>query len=806
MYRNLVPLATYPRRSAVSRSAVRAATSDRLQARHASRRCDHAEMMSIPGDDHDNGTALDAKASLTAGADYWSTAAPPDLGIRSIRMADGPHGLRVQDDDNPDHLGLGRSLPATCFPPAVTLASTWDPALIRQVGEALGREALSQGVDVVLGPGINIKRSPLCGRNFEYYSEDPLLAGRLASAMVAGLQSQGVAACVKHFAVNNQETDRLRVSADVDERALREIYLRAFEVVVREADSWTVMSAYNRINGVPASENFWLLTELLRGEWGFAGAVVSDWGAVRDSVAAVEAGLDVRMPGPPPDTRVAAAVTNGSLSEEVVEKVAARLRLLAERIAASRPAAAEMDEEAHHQVTRRAASQGAVLLHNDAGLLPVDPSRERSIAVIGELARTPRYQGAGSSAVNPRRLVTGLEALQSRLDGVTDVTFSPGYAEDGDADADTLVKDAVALAADTSLVLIFLGLPPAAEAEGRDRTSIELPANQVELLRAVAAVNPRVVVALSNGSPVTTAGWRNTAGAIVEFWLTGQAHGETIADVLLGEVNPSGKLTETVPVRLEDTPSYLNFPGEHGHVRYGEGIYVGYRWYDARAIDVDYPFGHGLSYTTFDYSDLEVTVRELEDPVAFTIALTITNSGSREGAEVVQVYVGDHSGALQMPVRELRGLAKVRLPAGASERVTLDIRRNDLQHVHPEAGWIFTGGEMEVCVGSSSRDLRLRASIEVPGHADELPLTLWSPFREWLAHPVAGPAVRQLIDDHGGVRGRMGDLLGDPVGRDSVLGNPMLALSQFPGFPINEADAEAVLAGLGGGSSQASGG
>jgi beta-glucosidase len=522
--------------------------------------------------------------------------------------------------------------------------------------------------------------------------------------------------------------------------------------------------------------------------------MVSDWGAVRDSVAAVVAGLDVRMPGPPPDSRVAAALTDGSLNEEVIDKVASRLRLLAERIAASRPAVVEVDEEAHHQLTRRAAGEGAVLLHNDAGLLPVDPSNERSIAVIGELARTPRYQGAGSSAVNPRRLVTGLEALEARLDGVTDVAFAPGYAEDGDAD--TLIKEAVALAADSSLVLIFLGLPPAAEAEGRDRTSIELPVNQVDLLRAVSAVNPRVVVALSNGSPVATAGWRGAAGGIVEFWLTGQAHGETVADVLLGEVNPSGKLTETVPVRLQDTPSYLNFPGEHGHVRYGEGIYVGYRWYDARAIDVDYPFGHGMSYTTFDYSDLEVTVRELEDPVAFTVALTITNSGSREGAEVVQVYVGDRSGALQMPVRELRGFTKVRLPAGASERVTLDIRRHDLAHVHPEAGWIFTGGELEVCVGSSSRDLRLRTSVEVPGHPYELPLTLWSPFREWLAHPVAGPAVRRLIDDHGGVRGRMGDLLGDPVGRDSVLGNPMVALTQFPGFPINEADADAVLAGM----------
>ena len=317
------------------------------------------------------------------------------------------------------------------------------------------------------------------------------------------------------------------------------------------------------------------------------------------------------------------------------------------------------------------------------------------------------------------------------------------------------------------------------------------------MLRALSAVNPRVVVALSNGSPVTSAGWRSAAGSIVEFWLTGQAHGETVADVFLGDVNPSGKLTETVPVRLEDTPSYLNFPGEHGHVRYAEGIYVGCRWYDARAIDVDYPFGHGLSYTTFDYSDLSVTVRELEDPVAFAVDVTVANSGSRDGAEVVQVYVGDRSGALQIPPRELRGFERSgsRQEPRNALRWTSGARTS--KHLHSEAGWIFTGGEMEVFVGSSSRDLRLRALVEVPGHGYELPLTLWSSFREWLAHPVAGPALRRVIEERGGVRGRMGDLLGDPVGRDSVLGNPMVALSQFPGFPINQADAEAVLVGLG---------
>jgi beta-glucosidase len=367
----------------------------------------------------------DEKALLTTGADYWSTCEVPGLQLPSIRVSDGPHGLRVQDDDNPDHLGLGRSLPATCFPPAVTLASSWDPRLIRSIGMALGREARSLGVDVVLGPGIEIKRSPLCGRNFEYYSEDPLLTGRLAGAMVGGLQSQGVGACVKHFACNTQETDRLRVSADVDERSLREIYLRAFELAIREGHPWAVMSAYNRINGVFASENSWLLTDILRDEWNYDGVVISDWGAVHDPVAAVAAGLDLRMPGQPSDARVREALDNGSLDEAAVDRVAERLRVLASRTAESRDSKPVIDYDAHHQLARLAAAESAVLLHDERRLLPINPVQVGSIAVIGELARTPRYQGAGSSAVNATRVVSALDALQRRIGEMTAVSFAP---------------------------------------------------------------------------------------------------------------------------------------------------------------------------------------------------------------------------------------------------------------------------------------------------------------------------------------------------------------------------------------------
>jgi beta-glucosidase len=735
-------------------------------------------------------------ALLATGADYWSTHEVPELGLPRIRVSDGPHGLRVQDDDNPDHLGLGRSLPATCFPPAVTLASSWDPQLIRIVGAALAREARSLGVDVVLGPGIEIKRSPLCGRNFEYYSEDPLLTGRLAGAMVQGLQSQGVAACVKHFACNTQETDRLRVSADVDARALREIYLRAFELTIRDGNPWAVMSAYNRINGVFASENPWLLTDVLREEWGYDGVVISDWGAVHDPVAAVAAGLDLRMPGRPSDSRVRDALSNGTLDEAVVNRVAERLRLLASRTDESRKTRPIIDFDAHHQIARRAAAESAVLLHDDRTLLPIDLAAVGSMAVVGELARAPRYQGAGSSAVNPTRVVSALDAFQTRLGQTTAVSFAPGYVLQPDQDATGLVDEAVALAQSNELVVLFLGLPPSYEAEGRDRTTIELPADQVALVKAVAAVNPHVIVALSNGSAVSTADWRDTVGSIVEFWLTGQAHGDSIVDVLLGDVNPSGKLPETVPVRLEDTSAYLDFPGDVGHVRHSEGIHVGYRWFDARHLEVDYPFGHGLSYTTFGYTDLHISVHDLDDPTAFTVSVTLTNTGSRDGSEIVQVYVGDRSGVLQMPERELRAFAKVHLTAGGSRRVELPIARSDLEHFHPEVGWVFAGGQMQVSVGSSSRDIRLQTSVDVPGHLVEVPLTVWSQVGDWMTHPVAGPALGRLVEERGGIKGRIGDLLSDPLSQNSALIFPLISVTEFPGFPISTEDAQELLSQL----------
>ena len=728
-------------------------------------------------------------ADLSTGADYWTTRACPAIGLTTIRLADGPHGLRVQDDNNADHLGLERSLPATCFPPAVTLASSWDPELVEEVGAALALEARSQGVQVILGPGLNLKRTPLCGRNFEYYSEDPWLSGRLAGAMVRGIQSRGVAAVLKHFALNNQETDRLRVSAEVDERTMREIYLRTFEIAIREGSPWGIMSAYNRINGIYASENHWLLTDILRKEWGFDGVVVSDWGAVQDPVKAIAAGLDLRMPGAASAPQVAQALEVGTLPRQAVEQSAVRLRQLAERTG-SGAGPLEIDADAHHQLVRRAAAQSAVLLHNGAGLLPLDDKFRGSIAVIGELARTPRYQGAGSSAVNPRRVTCALDVLQERFAGR--ISFLPGYSLDADS-AEELIAPAMALAAASDRVLLFLGLPPAYETEGRDRSNIDLPAAHIKLLRAIARVNPRVIVVLCNGSAVTTAQWRRDAGAIVEFWLTGQAHGEAIADILTGDVNPSGKLAETIPLRLEDTPAYLDFPGELGEVRYSEGVFVGYRWYDARRMEVDYPFGHGLSYTRFEYSDLAVEVHPLGDPVALTVSLTLANAGSRDGAEVAQVYIGDRTGILLMPERELRAFCKVTIAAGSRAEVRMPIARKDLEHFHRTAGWVFPGGKVTICVGASSRDVRLMTEVELPGKKIEIPLTLHSTLGEWLSHERVGPRLRALFDSRGGVKGRIGDLLNDAIGSASVLGFPFATIIQFPGVPVSEEEAVGML-------------
>ncbi|WP_046732089.1 glycoside hydrolase family 3 C-terminal domain-containing protein [Streptomyces humi] len=684
--------------------------------------------------------SLERKAALLSGQDFWSTLPVADAGIPSVVLTDGPHGVRRQVGDF-DHMGIYESLASTCFPPAVAVGSSWDPEVAARIGAAVGREARALGVHVVLGPGVNIKRSPLCGRNFEYYSEDPLLSGRLGAAHVRGQQGEGVGASLKHFAANNQETDRMRVSADVDERTLREIYLPAFEHVVTEARPATVMAAYNKVNGVHAAQHRWLLTEVLREEWGFAGAVVSDWGAVHDPVASMLAGLDLEMPGPAPENtrRIVAAVRDGELEESVVDTAVRRILALADGAAGQ---SGGFDADAHHRLARELAAECAVLLKNDDDVLPLAPGRR--IAVIGEFAAAPRYQAGGSSHLNPTRLDNALDAMRElATERDNPVAYAPGFTSDGSGDTVALREAAVALARASDVTVVFAGLAEGEESEGFDRDTLHLPAVQVELIRAVAAAAGRTVVVLSNGGVVSLEGWHDEVDAILEGFLLGQGGGGALADLLFGDANPSGRLAETIPVRLEDNPSFVNFPGEQGHVRYGEGVMVGYRWYGTTGAPVRYPFGHGLSYTTFAVGGL--TVESTGDDSA-RASLTVTNTGTRAGSHVVQIYVGTQAGPVRRPARELRAFAKVRLEPGESRTLSFDLGRRAFAYYDvQDAVWAVAPGDYLVQVGENAEHVSAEASVTLTGDAAPQELTLESTFGEWIAHPVIGSVLLQEL-------------------------------------------------------------
>ncbi|NAZ82662.1 beta-glucosidase [Kineococcus sp. R8] len=725
---------------------------------------------------------LPEKADLLGGADFWHTAAVTRLGVPSVMVTDGPHGLRKQDTAG-DHLGLTGSVPATCFPPAAGLASSWDVDLLTRVGEALGRECRAEGVAVLLGPGVNMKRSPLCGRNFEYFSEDPLLAGELAAGLVRGVQSQGVGTSLKHFAANNQETQRMTISADVDERTLREIYFPAFERVVRTARPWTVMCSYNRVNGVYASQDPWLLTDVLRGDWGFDGLVVSDWGAVDVREDAVAAGLDLEMPssGGLGARRILDAVAAGTLAEADVDRAVRRVLELVERAAPGLAEPLTVDAAAHHALAREAATASAVLLRND-GILPLAPTGG-TVAVVGEFARTPRYQGAGSSQVNPTRLDDALGCLRAELAGAREVTFAAGYDPESDEADEALVAEAVAHARAAEVVVLFLGLPASYESEGYDREHLDLPAAQVALLEAVAAVNRDVVVVLANGSVVAVEPWQELTRALLEGWLLGQAGGAATADLLLGRANPSGRLAETIPVRYLDNPTVGAFPGELGHVRYGEGLLIGYRWYDAHALRVAHPFGHGLSYTTFAHTGLALDVVTDGPTPVVDVRVTVTNTGGVEGTETVQVYVSDPAASVQRPEQELRGFARVRLAPGAAQEVVVRLDARAFAFWHTGFGrWTVEGGEFGVRVGASSRDVRLTATVRLTGEDVTPPLAPDSEVGEWLAHPVAGPALRDVI-----AGSPFEAMLDDPHNGQMMRAIPLVRLARFPGSPVPEA-------------------
>lgn len=686
---------------------------------------------------------VDELASLTSGRDPWHLPGLAGRGVPSYMVTDGPHGLRKAQSSD-ELIDLDHNVPATCFPPAAGLASSWDRALIRRVGEAIAEECVEEQVAVILGPGVNIKRNPLGGRSFEYWSEDPLLAGQEGAALVQGIQSRGVGACPKHFAANNQETDRLRVDARIGERALREIYLPAFETMVREAKPWMLMCSYNRVNGTYASQNRWLLTEVLRDEWGFDGVVVSDWGAVHDRAAALEAGLNLEMPPSGTDDRIVRAVADGSLPE-------ARLRARAgEVLELVRRATPAMEESgtyrygrgAHRQVARQAARESMVLLRNEGGLLPLDASQP-GLAVIGRFADEPRYQGSGSSRINPTHLSTFRDALHER--GI-DARYAPGFTfSDGDDDPG-LLREAVQAAREATVAVVFLGLPDAAESEGFDRPDWALPAKQLRLLEEVCAVQEHVAVVLSNGGAVSVADWHERVDAVVEAWLLGQEGGAALADVLFGDVEPTGRLAQSIPLRLEDDPSLANWPGGDGSVTYGEGVFVGYRHYDTFGTQVAYPFGFGLGYARCPIVDATVTPT---GPNSVHVSAWVANESDRPGAQVVQVYVAPPEGAVRRPAHELRGFEKVRVEPGGHARVDIDLdlrafarwsERTDCWHVDP--------GEYQVEVATSSRDIAVSVPVILAGTGDTVPLDEWSTLEEWERDPL-GSAVLAWVRRQG---------------------------------------------------------
>lgn len=690
---------------------------------------------------------LEEKVALTCGGSMWTTRAVERLGVPAIYLCDGPNGVRRPPGEG--EIGIGNSLPATCFPTGSALASSWDPDLVREVGAAIGAECQALNVQVLLAPGMNIKRTPLCGRNFEYYSEDPVLAGEIAAAFVQGVQSQGVGACPKHYACNNQEYERLTIDARVDERTLREIYLAAFERVVKQGQPWMVMAAYNRVNGTHAAEHPWLLREVLKGEWGFAGAVVSDWGAVADRAASLQAGLDLEMPysGEAANARIVRLVREGLLPESVVDAAAARVLALVLKGAAQRRPDATFDPEAHHTLARRAAAECMVLLKNEGGLLPLDPGRLARVAVIGRFAEAPRFQGGGSAHVRPTRVDSPLAELKRLLGDRVAVQYAPGYpAADGEGE-DALIQEAVAAARAADVAIVFAGLPEKAESEGYDRPHLDLPTAHNRLIAAVARAQPRTVVVLMNGSAVTMP-WLGTVPAVLEAWLGGQAVGGAVADVLLGRVNPSGKLAETFPACLEQTPAYLNYPGEAGQVRYGEGIFVGYRYYDKTGIKPLFPFGHGLSYTTFAYTGLALSRQTLTDQETLEVTVTVRNTGPWAGKEVVQLYVRDVACTVARPVQELKAFAKVYLEAGEERQVRFTLTGRDFAYWCPERqAWHVESGEFEIRVGPSSAETPLRAVVTVQSTAPARPFTAGTLFKHYAANPVALATLQEALAD-----------------------------------------------------------
>ncbi|MGG1516611.1 glycoside hydrolase family 3 C-terminal domain-containing protein [Paenibacillus oryzisoli] len=688
---------------------------------------------------------LEEKAGLCSGLDFWHTKGIERLGIPSMMMTDGPHGLRKQRA-SADHLGLFDSVPSTCFPSAAGLATSWDRELLRKVGVALGEECQAEEVGVLLGPGANIKRSPLCGRNFEYFSEDPLLSSEMAAAHIQGVQSQGVGTSLKHFAANNQEHRRMSTNAVVDERTLREIYLASFEGAVKQGQPWTVMCAYNKLNGEFCAENERLLTDILKEEWGHEGFVVSDWGAVNERADGLGAGLELEMPSSAGagDQKIVEAVRSGRLSEEKLDAAVERLLHVIFQAVDQRKQGATYDVEAHHQLAREVARESMVLLKNENNLLPL--AKEGRIAIVGGLARQPRYQGGGSSHIKPTKLDDMVEELSKSAGNQAMITYAQGYTLDSDGTDEALIDEAAHAARESDVTVIFAGLPEAYESEGFDRTHMRIPDNQIKVIEAVTAVQSRVVVVLSNGAPIEMP-WLSSVSGVLEAYLGGQAMGGAIADLLFGDANPCGKLAETFPVQLSDNPSYLYFPGDGDTVTYNEGIYVGYRYYDTKKLPPLFPFGHGLSYTQFEYSDIMVDRTSIQDSDEMIVSVTVKNSGTRAGKEIVQLYVRDVASSVSRPDKELKGFVKVSLEPGEEKQVTftLDNRAFAYYHVRRQ-DWVVETGEFQILIGQSAADIVLKETVHVTSSVVIQPtFTRNSTVGDVLEHSELAPVIMELV-------------------------------------------------------------
>jgi len=678
---------------------------------------------------------VEEKASLCSGLNNWFTKPIERLGVPSIMMTDGPHGLR-KVVDGADELGASCSYPATCFPTAVLTACSFDTDLLAEMGAAIGAEAVSEDIAIVLGPGVNIKRSPLCGRNFEYFSEDPYLAGEMAAAFIQGVQSKGVGTSIKHFAANNQETRRFSTDAVVDERTLREIYFPAFEKAVKKSQPTTFMCSYNRVNGEYAAENFHLLTEVLRDEWGFDGVVISDWGAVNDRVEGVIAGLELEMPGGtnPNDEAIVAAVRSGKLPEATLDIAVERMLKLIERVGGN-DSSVKYDIEAHNELACKVAAESMVLMKNDKGLLPL--KKDAKVAFIGEFAEAPRYQGGGSSQVNPTMLTCAYDAAKT----YGNITYSKGYSANHCDEPDAkLQAEAVAAAEDADVCVLFVGLPVSYETEGMDRSHMRMPRGQEALIEAVTIANPNVVVVLFNGSPVEMP-WAHRVGAILEAYLGGQAGGSAISDLLYGKSNPCGKLAESFPIKLSDNPSYLYYLGEGDRAEYREGVFVGYRYYDAKEMEVLFPFGHGLSYTTFEYSNLRLSSNSIDDTENLTATVEIKNTGTVAGKEIVQLYVGpkDYDDRVIRVPKQLEGFKKIALEPGESKTVSFTLDKSSFAYYNTVVkDWHVLTGDYLIFVGASSRDLALQAEVFLTS-------TVRIPFRA-----TPNTAVRDILRMDGG--------------------------------------------------------